>query len=100
VTCPTGGYRFKDSETVHGFAVVPLLCLHELPWAYADGGVNMEERAAAFRTVEDFRDNVLPYVGPRRAGVFTGDTNFHDQVLRPLLHGIGYVPNIHHVSHA
>ncbi len=100
VTCPTGGYRVKDGEKVHGFAVVPLLCLHELPWAYAHGGVNMEERAAAFRTVEDFRDNVIPYMGPRRGGVFTGDTNFHDQILPPLLQSLGYVPNIHHVSHA
>lgn len=100
ITCPTGGYRTKGDEKVHGFAVVPLLCLNELPWAYDHGGVNMEERAAAYRTVEDFRDNVLPYTGPRFAGVFTADSGFHDQVLRPLVQSIGYVPNIHSVSHA
>ncbi|MCA1706331.1 MAG: hypothetical protein LC808_24950 [Actinobacteria bacterium] len=83
VTCRTGGYRVKGDEKVHGFAAVPLHCINELPWAYAHGPVNMEERAAAYRTVEDFRDNVLPYTGPRLAGIFTGDTNFHDQVLPP-----------------
>jgi hypothetical protein len=100
VTCRTGGYRVKGDEKVHGFAAVPLHCINGLPWAYAHGPVNMEERAAAYRTVEDFRDNVLPYTGPRLAGILTGDTNFHDQVLPPLLQSIGYVPNIHHISHA
>jgi hypothetical protein len=101
VTCATGGYRVKDTEKVHGFAAVPLHCVNGLPWSYAHGPVQMDERDAAVRAVEDFRDNVLPHTGPRRLSVLTADTNFHDQTrLRPLLHGLGLVPNIHHISHA
>lgn len=58
-------------------------------------------RVAAKHAIEDFRDNVLPHVGPRRLAVLSADKNFHDQgTLRPLLHSIGIVPNVHHISHA
>lgn len=101
VTCSTGGYRVKDDSKDHGFAAVPLHCINGLPWAYDHGPVQMNEREAARRAVEDFRDNVLPHVGPRRLAVLTADQNFHDQGgLRPLLHSLGIVPNIHHISHA
>lgn len=101
VTCPTGGYRVKEDAKDHGFAVVPLHCINGLPWAYAHGPVQMDEREAARRAIEDFRDNVQPHLGPRRLSVLTADKNFHDQAnLRPLLHEVGILPNIHHVSHA
>jgi len=100
VTCPTGGYRIKEDEKSHGFAAVPLHCINGLPWAYDHGGVQMGERDAARRAIEDFRDNVLPHVGPRRLAVLSADKNFHNQSLRPMLHDMGIVPNIHHVSHA
>jgi hypothetical protein len=100
VTCPEGGYRVKEDSKDHGFAAVPLHCINGLPWAYAHGKVNMQERTAALRALEDYRDNVLPFTGPRRLGVLTADANFHDKnELRPLLHSIGLVPNIHHISH-
>jgi hypothetical protein len=101
VTCPTGGYRVKDNDKVHGFAAVPLHCVNGLPWAYHHGPVNMDERVAAKHAIEDFRENVLPHVGPRRLAVLSADKNFHEQgTLRPLLHSIGIVPNVHHISHA
>lgn len=101
ITCPEGGYRVKDTEKVHGFAAFPLHCVNGLPWAYAHGKVNEDERTAAQRAIEDYRDNVLPHAGPRRLGILTADSGFRDQAkLRPLLHSVGLVPNIHHLSHA
>lgn len=83
VTCPTGGYRVKGDEKVHGFAAAPLHCINGLPWAYAHGKVQMGEREAARVALEDFRDNVLPHTGPRRLAVLSADKNFHNQSLRP-----------------
>lgn len=101
ITCPEGGYRIKDTEKVHGFAAFPLHCINGLPWAYAHGPVNESERTAAKRAIEDYRDNVLPFTGSRRLGILTADSGFQDQTtLRPLLHSVGLVPNIHHLSHA
>jgi hypothetical protein len=100
VTCPEGGFRAKGDSRDQGWAAVPLHCINGLPWAYAHGKVHENERAMAYRAITDFRDNVLSVTGRLPLGVLTADTNFHDRnKLRTLVHSVGLVPNIHHISH-
>lgn len=102
VTCPEGGYIGRDAppeKQGHGFGIVPLTCIHALPWAYDHGTINIAEGSAAVNALTDFGENVLPLTGERQLSVLSGDSGLNHRELRAAVRELGIIENISECSH-
>ena len=104
-TMTGGGYRphLKNNheKAGHGYALVAAVTATGLPLSARITAINESESAAALEMMrEDWRQQVEPNLGPRRVGVFSGDSAYNKPALRRELRQLGFIENTHPVSHA
>lgn len=105
VTCWDGGYvpaSAGEHKSGNGWNLIPVTTSTGIPLAWSLPKLHESEPLQATLLVaEQFKDEVVPLLDPDRGiGVVTADGAFHSAPLRLALRSVGYVENIHHVSHA
>jgi hypothetical protein len=102
ITCPDGGYRGKDAgegKSGHGWNKIPLLTRTGVPWAEVLPKIHESEKTEAAKLLMTEARQVLDLVPERKLGVGTADGGFDSPNVRRAFREIGFIENIHTVSH-
>lgn len=102
ITCPDGGYKAKsagEDKSGHGWNKIPLLTRTGVPWAELLPKIHEGEPTVAAVLLTTEARQVLDLVPDHKLGVGTADGGFDSPQVRRAFREIGFIENIHNVSH-